>query len=330
MEETLGKRIMHCRKRLQLTQDQLAEKLGVTAQAVSKWENDQSCPDISVLPVLADIFGISTDELLGRTYTGKTVPPEKKRSHVEVVMKTGRKPAVFLALYAILVGGLYLASGLFAWDLPFWHIVWTVFLILFGAFGIYPKFSFVQAGCLPVGVWFLLKPVVPALARVNGNIALAAVILILGIGLLIDGLKKEKKPSFSVTCTDEDGRKEQKKVSNRYETGENSFSYSASFGEKIQKAELQQLDRGRVSTTFGDFTLDLTGVQSLGENAVLEGDCAFGRLTVLVPRKFRIRQDGSSASFGNMKIEGTPEEVPEGELRTEISAAFGEVLIRYI
>ena len=48
MEKTLGKRIMLHRKALGLTQEQLAEKLGVTAQAVSKWENDQSCPDIYI------------------------------------------------------------------------------------------------------------------------------------------------------------------------------------------------------------------------------------------------------------------------------------------
>ena len=66
MEQTIGRRIAENRKRLGMTQDQLAEKLGVTAQAVSKWENDQSCPDITMLPRLAEIFGISTDALLGR------------------------------------------------------------------------------------------------------------------------------------------------------------------------------------------------------------------------------------------------------------------------
>ena len=65
MEETLGKRIIVNRKRLNMTQDRLAEQLGVTAQAVSKWENDQSCPDISMLPKLAELFGISIDTLLG-------------------------------------------------------------------------------------------------------------------------------------------------------------------------------------------------------------------------------------------------------------------------
>ena len=67
MEETLGKRIAANRKRLGITQDRLAEQLGVTPQAVSKWENDQSCPDIATLPKLAEIFGISVDALLGVT-----------------------------------------------------------------------------------------------------------------------------------------------------------------------------------------------------------------------------------------------------------------------
>ena len=65
MEQTLGARISSHRKRLGLTQDQLAEQLGITAQAVSKWEHDQSCPDITMLPKLARIFGTTTDALLG-------------------------------------------------------------------------------------------------------------------------------------------------------------------------------------------------------------------------------------------------------------------------
>ena len=63
MEQTLGKRISKNRKKLNLTQDQLAEKLGVTAQAVSKWENDLSCPDINMLPRLAELFETTTDAL---------------------------------------------------------------------------------------------------------------------------------------------------------------------------------------------------------------------------------------------------------------------------
>ncbi len=63
---TLGNKIAQYRKQLGITQDALAQKLEVTNQAVSKWESDQCCPDIMLLPRLADIFGISIDELFDR------------------------------------------------------------------------------------------------------------------------------------------------------------------------------------------------------------------------------------------------------------------------
>ena len=63
---TIGSVIATYRKNMGLTQDALAQQLGVTNQAVSKWESDQSCPDILLLPKIADIFGITIDELFGR------------------------------------------------------------------------------------------------------------------------------------------------------------------------------------------------------------------------------------------------------------------------
>ena len=62
--ETIGKRICALRKAKGLKQEELAEKLGVSAQAVSKWENDQSCPDISLLPRLTKLLGVTSDYLL--------------------------------------------------------------------------------------------------------------------------------------------------------------------------------------------------------------------------------------------------------------------------
>ena len=88
MDQTLGKRISSHRKKLGMTQDQLAEKLGVTAQAVSKWENDQSCPDIAMLPKLAEIFGVTTDYLL----TGRPIAlPDQKA--VTRLMRTSLESA---------------------------------------------------------------------------------------------------------------------------------------------------------------------------------------------------------------------------------------------
>lgn len=53
------------RKKSGLTQEELAKKLGVTNQSVSKWESAQCCPDIQLLPDIADYFGVSIDELIG-------------------------------------------------------------------------------------------------------------------------------------------------------------------------------------------------------------------------------------------------------------------------
>ena len=66
MNETIGNRIAKYRKEKGLTQEGLANLMGVSSQAVSKWETDASCPDISDLPQLCKILGITTDELLGR------------------------------------------------------------------------------------------------------------------------------------------------------------------------------------------------------------------------------------------------------------------------
>ena len=70
MENTIGKRIASLRRGKGLTQDELSEMMGVSPQAVSKWENDQSCPDITSLPQLAEILGITVDELLSGKGSG--------------------------------------------------------------------------------------------------------------------------------------------------------------------------------------------------------------------------------------------------------------------
>ena len=61
---TIGASIRYHRKRLNLTQAQLADRVGVTAQAVSKWENDTGLPDITMAVPLARALGTTTDELL--------------------------------------------------------------------------------------------------------------------------------------------------------------------------------------------------------------------------------------------------------------------------
>ena len=82
---TLGNTIAQHRKRLNITQDALAQKLGVTNQAVSKWESDQCCPDVMLLPRIADIFETTVDALFGRGAQPKNeadLSATKKRTHI--------------------------------------------------------------------------------------------------------------------------------------------------------------------------------------------------------------------------------------------------------
>ena len=88
MNETIGNRIAKYRKVKGMTQEALAAEMGVSAQAVSKWETDASCPDISALPQLCKILGITTDELLtGKSDEVKVLPAEQRKSLEELTFR---------------------------------------------------------------------------------------------------------------------------------------------------------------------------------------------------------------------------------------------------
>ena len=95
MLNNLSETIAYYRKKCAMTQEDLAEKCSVTPQAVSKWENELTAPDISLLPRLAEVFGITTDELLGvkRPATAALAPgafdPAKAIMKIHVVSDEG-------------------------------------------------------------------------------------------------------------------------------------------------------------------------------------------------------------------------------------------------
>ncbi len=87
MENTLGNRISQLRKEKGLTQEELAQHLDVSPQAVSKWENDLTCPDISSLPKLAQILGVSVDTLLsGKAEPMAQLVPVEQRKDIKDMM----------------------------------------------------------------------------------------------------------------------------------------------------------------------------------------------------------------------------------------------------
>lgn len=91
MNEILGNNIMLLRKENGLTQEQLANALGISYQAVSKWETGNSCPDISTLPLLADLFSVSVDQLIGRVPL-MSAPEERQSEQEERTVQADPRP----------------------------------------------------------------------------------------------------------------------------------------------------------------------------------------------------------------------------------------------
>ena len=90
MNKTLGERIAEKRKAKGYKQDELAEMLGVSAQAVSKWENDISCPDIMTLPTLARKLGCTVDELLvgkNEEKDATLIPPSERKEFEKLMLR---------------------------------------------------------------------------------------------------------------------------------------------------------------------------------------------------------------------------------------------------
>ena len=341
MEATLGKRISAYRKQLGMTQEQLAEKLGLTAQAVSKWENDVSCPDITILPKLADIFNVTIDQLLGReppaSQPAETVviDPKHSKSCFEYDSDSGKMnfhwkgeklEGIGLACWVLITGGVYLAVQLLHMNVSFWNVLWPSFLFTYGLFGVYPKFSMLRLGCGMAGAYFLSEKLELLTFKPNSGILFAGVVLLLGLGLLADAFRKKKHKQYH---PDQNIYSHKGKVFQDYSVDGTAFSFDASFGSHTQFVQMDCLSSGSISTNFGDYTVDLSGVASIAHVCKLQADCSFGDLTILVPHRYALVPD-SCTSFAGFDIQGSPDANPAGTIQLNADASFAQIVIQYI
>lgn len=119
-QKRIGLFIAQCRKEKNLTQMQLAELLGITGQAVSKWENGRGMPDVSLLQPLCDVLGISLNELFSGEHISAEEYKGKAEENISRLFKEKQianlKPVKYLfsvcANAALLVAAIELAVGL--------------------------------------------------------------------------------------------------------------------------------------------------------------------------------------------------------------------------
>ena len=137
----IGKFIADCRRQVHLTQMQLAEKLGITDKAVSKWERGIAMPDTSIMLELCDILHISVNELL----SGEKINMENDNQKTEQLLLDMAKElekknktiwssmwAIMIISITVLIAGIFIAAFLIpegVWQLVTILCVCVVFLI---------------------------------------------------------------------------------------------------------------------------------------------------------------------------------------------------------
>lgn len=211
MEQTIGKRIASLRKRKHMTQEQLAEQVGVSAQAVSKWENDLSCPDINLLPKLAEVFGVTTDNLLGMPEP-QSPAPEQLGFHLNLGDdedgEEDNNPnglsfqwnfnkedlpwfAVAVLLFAVsLLLNQTLLSALGSAGV--WDLMWPSALLSWGIGGLWKKIDLCSAALTGFGGFFLLSNlhILPSFSFLNWQITLPVLLILWAVQMLLDHFRK--------------------------------------------------------------------------------------------------------------------------------------------
>ena len=343
-EMTIGKRIAARRKELKMTQDALAQELGVSAQAVSKRENDLSCPDISILSKLAKTLGITADELLGAEprepvqlteAAAESNFEEDDRPGIYVESDNGRKWDIHFdapkkvsfsaAAWLICVALLMLAGPVLGMNtIGLWSAAWISGLIVWGVGSTVRRIRLSNIVVTICGVYFALDGLGILHLNLGWNILFPALILLLGLSLLFDGLRKKKDRPAGVHIT---GPSQTYNAEMRVEDGW--LIYSNSFGEDRYLVAAPELKGGTVNVSFGEHILDFSGVEAVAEGCSVELNSSFGEIALKIPKRFRVNFV-TSKSFAEVDVHGYPDVEPEGTINLISNLSFGELTIDYI
>lgn len=332
MEETLGKRISAHRKTLGLTQDALAERLGITAQAVSKWENDQSCPDITMLPRLAEIFHCTTDELLGLAANephiidaipSEEVSEEPKPRKREIHWSALASPGSAFGFWIFLTGVVSLIDAIIPYPCDLADIALSCGIFVFGLFSLFRRFSLLRLGCTLAGGAFVLNLLFyPGIVDMDWRVPLCGGLALFGLDLLLDSLLGRTHPvpkgHLAPSC-----------MRNNFSCEGDAFDCTTWFGEDRHLLTMPQLTRGQAEVNFGSLTLDLTGCQAFSENCQLELHSSFGEMTVLVPKWCRAEVHVQTA-FAVCDTFGQPAPDASAKFYVNGRTSFGHIVFQYL
>lgn len=327
----MGKRIMQLRKEKGYTQEQLAEQMGVSAQAVSKWENDVSCPDISILPLLSEKLGVTTDELLGvKPIEPKVVivdAQDKKESDGKFSVswdggKTVKKDGIWFAVLIIVLGLAFLMQRIGVVSVGIWGIVWPAVIMGLGISWMVKRFSIFSLAVAGLGFYFLLFNIGATEFVLTWGVIWPGLLVLLGLTILYETLIPHKHKWCGINV------KGDHKTRSEY-TEENGFvSYDCSFAEENRRVVVEEFNGGDVDISFGKSELDLTGVKRVTENAKLDVDVSFAEFGLIVPKTIRLFVKSDKA-FGSIQMHGEANRDATETLIINGDVSFGAMNVYY-
>ncbi len=330
-KETMGKRISDLRKSKCMTQEQLAQQVGVKAQAVSKWENDLSCPDISILPQLAEALGVTTDELLGRTPLQEVKSENsetKSKAHVSVKLRMSNVEKLAFALLLMGIGVIFLLNAFHVIALgegiTFWSVLWPFLVACMGIMACKSDLSPFTVGLFLFGVYMLLfnLGIIPAQYKLTWAMAWPVVLILVGLTILLKFLFPNWKRQGSIIevdksdpvfeCTDEGGF----------------LHIESAFSSQTKKVEPGTLFTGaKVDASFGSLVLDLAEAE-IQNGALIDADISFGSLTLRLPASVGVRAECDSSFGGCDCPPGDPNAPIQISLKGDVS--FGKIEVEYV
>lgn len=331
-QQSMGKRIMQLRKEKGYTQEQLAEMMGVSAQAVSKWENDVSCPDISILPMLAEKLGVTTDELLGvKPIEPKVVIVDAQKTNKENDGsfsvswdggKSAKKDGIWFAVLVIVLGLAFLMQRLNLVTFGIWSIVWPAVIIGLGISWMIKRFSFFAVAVAGLGIYFLLFNLGAISLILTWSIIWPCLLVLLGLTILYETLIPHKNKWCGVNFSGVKDKRSQYREENGF------VNYECSFSEENRKVAAEDFLGGDIEISFGKSELDLTSIKRVDQNAKLDVDVSFATFDLIVPKSVRVYLK-SDKSFGSIQMSGEPNPDAAMALNVVGDVSFGTMNILY-
>lgn len=337
--DTMGKRIARLRKEKGYTQEQLAELLHVSPQAVSKWENDISNPDISIIPQLSAVLGVSSDELLGMkpiephvvvvdTDSGRKEP--KRNGHFSFQWVGSKVGTILFGILLLAVGVLFLLNELNVISISdgvgFWSIVWPILIIGLGASMIGESWYPIAIGLILIGVYKLLYvfAVIPAAYPLTWSMIWPVALVLIGLSIVASVLRRKKR-THHVTVNGKD--KKEARVTN---TCENGFvTIECDFSEARHEFTDTTFRGANIETNFGSTCLDLSKCTDFASDAAINAEVNFGSFELRLPPTVMINKSVENC-FASCNVKGGPDKDATATIRLSGETNFGSVDVRYI